>query len=373
MTGKISFRVKNEPFATSVRDRVDAYLARSSVQRHARLALWAKGTLFAASTGFFYSVLLTSGGSAASAVMSAMGFGISALLFALNIGHDASHTAVTGKRGIDYALQTLSYTLLGVDAYLWRLRHTASHHVFPNVNGCDIDIDHNPFFRLSPNQPNHWRFRYQHLYAPVAYCLVALHTVWWQDYRYLGKKNLANLRGIRHAYRRYLVFFLCKAAYLTLTILIPLMVLPFAWWQIALGYVAVTGVVSLCFVFLLIGTHFSTEAEFPIVGTDGRLSHGFALHVLKTSVDWNPNSRWAAFLVGGTNAHVAHHLFPRLPHVLYRPIARIIADTAKEFGLRYNSTTLRGMIAAHFRFLHAVGRSADATEKSGAISHAAVE
>ena len=55
-------------------------------------------------------------------------------------------------------IQHLSFSLLGVSAYLWRMRHTRSHHVFPNVNGCDVDIDENPFVRLSPNQPWRWYF-----------------------------------------------------------------------------------------------------------------------------------------------------------------------------------------------------------------------
>jgi linoleoyl-CoA desaturase len=356
MATKICFGVKDEPFLVKLRSRVGTYLARPGIERRARMTLCAKGAAYAGLTALFYSTLLVSGPSPVHALLSATGFGISVLLLAINIGHDAAHLAVTGHRKIDYLIQTLSYALLGVDAYLWRLRHAASHHVFPNVNGCDIDIDHNPFFRLSPNQPSRRRFRYQHFYALVVYCLVALHTVWWQDYAYLFKKDLANLRNIRHPRWQYVEFFFCKTAYLTVTLLIPAAILPFVWWQIVLGYALVTSVTSLCFVFLLIGTHFSTEAEFSAIDSSGRIAHGFAQHALKTSVDWSPDSRWASFLVGGANAHAAHHLFPRLPHTLYRPISRIVAKTAKEFGLNYHRTTLRSMIASHFRFLRQIGR-----------------
>jgi linoleoyl-CoA desaturase len=356
MATKICFATKDEPFFVALRARVGTYLARSDVERRAKLALWAKGVAYAGSTASFYTLLLAGGSSPARALLAAVGFGLSVLLLAINIGHDAAHRAVTGHRKLDHLIQTLSYTLLGVDAYLWRLRHASSHHVFPNVNGCDIDIDHNPFFRLSPNQPSRRRFRYQHLYAPVVYCLVALHTVWWQDAAYLFKKDLANLREIRHPRWQYLEFFLCKVAYLGITLLIPMAVLPFAWWQIALGHVLVTSIVSLCFVFLLIGTHFSAEVEFPTLDASGRIAHGFALHALKTSVDWSPESRLASFIVGGVNTHAAHHLFPRLPHTLYRPISRILARTAAEFGLTYHRTTLRHMVASHFRFLRQIGR-----------------
>jgi linoleoyl-CoA desaturase len=135
-----------------------------------------------------------------------------------------------------------------------------------------------------------------------------------------------------------------------------MMVLPFAWWQTVLGHVLVTSAVSLCFVFLLVGTHFSVEAEFPVLDASGRIAHGFALHALKTSVDWSPRSRLAAFIVGGVNTHAAHHLFPRLPHTLYRPISRILARTAAEYGVSYHCTSLRHMVVSHFRFLRQIGR-----------------
>src|SRR5205814_1826400 len=133
-------------------------------------------------------------------------------LLAINIGHDAAHHVLTRRPALDDLIQALSFTLLGVNAYLWRLRHTRSHHVFPNVNGCDIDIDDNHFVRLSPNQPWRPHFRFQHLYAPLAYVFVALHTVLWQDFVYLFKKRLANMTDLKHPPHEYAVFFLSKLA-----------------------------------------------------------------------------------------------------------------------------------------------------------------
>src|SRR5262249_25972372 len=115
-------------------------------------------------------------------------FGAASLLLAINIGHDAAHHTLVRSKTLNDFIQHACFSLLGVSAYLWQMRHTRSHHIFPNVNGCDVDIDENPFVRLSPNQPWRWYFRYQHLYAPLAYVLVALHTVVWQDFVYLFKK-----------------------------------------------------------------------------------------------------------------------------------------------------------------------------------------
>ena len=218
-----------------------------------------------------YAGLLSSSYSSVMALLFTIAFGLSALMLALNLGHDGAHDSVVKTSFGNQLLQAASFTLLGVDAYLWRLRHARSHHIFPNVNGCDIDIDENPFFRLSPNQPSRWYFRYQAFYAPVVYCLVALHTIWWQDFMYLRKKELANLRDIRHGWPRIVQFFVCKLAYVTLAIVLPLSVLPLPWWQIVANYLIANAVVSLAFVFLLIGTHFSMEAEFPVPDEGGHL------------------------------------------------------------------------------------------------------
>ena len=122
-------------------------------------------------------------------LLAGLGFGFTALLLAINVGHDASHQVLPGGRRVNDAVQRLAFVLVGVDGYLWRLRHVSSHHLFPNVNGSDTDIDENPFVRLSPNQP--WRpwFRWQHLYAPFAYSLAALYTTVWGDFVYLTRSG----------------------------------------------------------------------------------------------------------------------------------------------------------------------------------------
>ena len=235
-----------------------------------------------------------------------------------------------------------------MNAYLWQMRHTKSHHIFPNVNGCDIDIDENPFLRLSPNQP--WRpyFRFQHLYAPLAYLAVALHTVLWQDFVYLFKRRLANLTDITHRPHRYAAFALGKAAYFGMVLALPMAALPLPWWQVLLGYLAMQGVASLVFVFLLVGTHFSDATDFPVVAADGSVGHGWATHNLVTACDWAPHSRLAHFLVGGVNAHASHHLFPNVSHAHYRAIARIIEDTAANWESGITGSRCSGSSAPTF-------------------------
>jgi linoleoyl-CoA desaturase len=348
---------RDDLFLATLRQRVDALLRQPSVRRRGARATAAKDFCLAAGVVAAYAGLLTANGSEFRALLFTILFGLFALLLAINVGHDAAHHSLVKGSALNQILQCFAFLPLGVDAYLWQLRHSRSHHMFPNVNGCDIDIDHNPFFRLSPNQPSRRYFRYQAYYAPLMYCLVALHTIWWQDFVYLQKKELANLRDLRHGLARYVQFAVCKAAYVSLVILVPLFVARLPWWDVLINYITANFAVSLAFVFLLIGTHFSTEAEFPVPAEDGSLPFSWAEHVLRTSVDWNPDSA-VTFWIGGINAHAAHHLFPHLPHVYYARISPLIAETAREFGLPHHRTNFTGIVRSHFRFLKQMSKAA---------------
>jgi linoleoyl-CoA desaturase len=343
-------------FFIAVKQRVAAYLKASGKTRYADGWVHFKAILFAATAVGAYLLVVTHALPNVWLLPAGFVFGIATLLLAINIGHDAAHRVLFRGRFWNEAALVASFVPLGVNPYLWRLRHTRSHHVFPNVNGCDIDVDENPLLRLSPNQPWKRHFRFQHWYAPLAYVAVVLHTVLWQDVVYLFKKELANLRDIRHPRREYALFLVWKALYFAIVIVLPVYCLPMPWWKVVGGYLLMQAAVSLAFVLMLIGTHFCDMTEFPSPGVDGSLGQSWAMHNLATACDWSPHSRTAHFLAGGVNAHASHHLFPNVSHAHYRAIARIVEDAASEFGVPYHRLSLGGMVRSHFRFLRAMGR-----------------
>ena len=355
---KIRFEQGNHSdFYRTVKTRVHRYLARSGRTRFAdhRVATKALGCLAVAAGA--YGLILSGAFSVWEMLLLANVYGVASLLLALSVGHDAAHDAVFFSKRLNRITQFLCFCLLGADPYLWRLRHVKSHHVFPNVNGCDIDIDSNMFLRLTPNHRRRWYHRFQHLYAPIIFWLVDIHTVFIQDFQYLFKRRLANLVDIRHSIGAYASFAACKLVYVLIVFLVPLWMLPLPWWQVLAGALIMSFVASCLFVYLLIGTHFAEETEFPEVGADGSIDHDWAVHAMITSLDWSPYSRLAQFLSGGANAHAAHHLFPNVCHIHYIAITRIIARAAREYGFTHNVSTLPRMVRSHFRFLKAMGNA----------------
>jgi linoleoyl-CoA desaturase len=250
----------------------------------------------------------------------------------------------------------LTFNLQGANSYLWKLRHIGSHHVFPNVDGGDADMDDNGLLRVSALTPWKPHYQYQHLYAPLLYMLFSLHWIFVYDIQFLFKKSLANMRRIEHSRTEVGTLVLAKVTYIALALALPMARLSIPWTQVLLGFVVMHFCVSLVFVYSLIGTHFCEETSFPEVDADGYVSGSWARHQLAASLDYCPTSRVANFLLGGFNCHAAHHLFPDVCHVHYVAISAIIQETCQEYGVPYHVSPFFAMIRSHFRFLKRMGR-----------------
>jgi len=62
------------------------------------------------------------------------------------------------------------------------------------------------------------------------------------------------------------------------------------------------------------------------------------------------------------NYQVEHHLFPRISHVHYPQISKIVEDTCKEFNLPYNTyPTMTQSLVSHFRMMKQLGQKPQVT------------
>jgi linoleoyl-CoA desaturase len=104
--------------------------------------------------------------------------------------------------------------------------------------------------------------------------------------------------------------------------------------------------------------HVVEQVEFPSADGAG-LRYSWAEHQLRTTADFGPKSRLLAFLVGGLNRQVEHHLFARVCHVHYPALAPIVREVALAHGLPYHeNATFLAALASHFRTLKRFGRPA---------------
>lgn len=355
---KIKFQSgSSSPFFRSLDKEVDEMIRTKSLLNKARKILQIKAVFYILIFSVAYeSLFILDHLSFLSLTLNYVLIGLTGILLAFNVSHDACHGSFSKNKKVNYWMYHLTFNLQGTNAYLWQLRHNASHHLFPNVDGCDADIDDNPFLRLSPQHPLKSHQRYQHIYAIFVYCIYSLHWFLFKDFFYLFKKKVANLKQKKHTAKEFFLLFFWKAVYIAFLIVVPI-VYGYDPINVVLAFIIMHVCLSLFFIHVLIATHLCMETQFPKKDENGNLPGDYYTHQLATSLDYSPTSKIYNFFLGGFNAHAAHHLYPKLPHTTYAEISVLIKKKAKEFNIQYNELNMIKAICSHYRFLKVMGNS----------------
>ncbi len=354
---KIVFNKDQEGFLAELNNRVTNQISKKKLL-YAKTLLWIK--LFIYLVAFLVSIAFLYinpyGESYSYLVLNYILIGAFGTFLAFNSAHDACHYTFSSKKWVNDIIYHFTFNMQGISARLWRIRHLDSHHLFPNVDGCDADIDDNPLIRFSPSHPKKYFMRYQHIYSAFLYSFYLIIWIYAKDFLYLKKKNLANLRNQQYPPWYTIELLFVKTVYLLYILILPIYVLEFSAGQIIFAYFLMLVVDSNIFIHSLISTHFAMETEFPCVDERGVLPYSYAQHQLATSLDYYSESLVANFIFGGFNAHAAHHLFPNLPHTIYPYISPVIKQLCLEKNYVYNELSLPVAIRSHFRFLKTMGR-----------------
>ena len=104
------------------------------------------------------------------------------------------------------------------------------------------------------------------------------------------------------------------------------------------------------------------ELEFPQPSdtTDKvMMENEWAIHQVKTTANFATKNKLITWYMGGLNYQIEHHLFPKISHVHYPAISKIVKKTSEEFGLKYMEfPKMRHAIFAHFMLLKKMGAAA---------------
>jgi linoleoyl-CoA desaturase len=304
-----------------------------------------------------WAVLVFVASGALQGALSAISLGLSIAGVGMSVQHDANHGAYSKHVWINRVFGS-SLDVMGVCSFIWRPKHNVFHHTFTNVEGVDFDLDFGALARLSPEQPRRRWHRYQHLYLWFFYGFLLPKWVFFDDFVIL-RRRLIGKHALPPPSRLALAGFVgWKLFFVAWAVVIPALFHPL--WQVLVfhGVAAFTLGATLGTVFQL--AHCTSEATFakaPMAGN--KIENEWAVHQLETCVDFAPKSRLVTWFVGGLNYQVEHHLFPKVCHLHYPALARVVAEVAGRHGLRHRShATFAGAIASHFKHLHLMGRPA---------------
>ncbi|MEJ2215248.1 MAG: acyl-CoA desaturase [Gemmatimonadota bacterium] len=346
---------REKAFMRELKGRVAGYFRERGLSDHADRRMVRKTVLVLALTFVPYGLILTGWFSpwVMLGLAILMGAGMAGVGF--SVSHDALHGAYSSSRRVN-AWLGLSFDLVGASGYLWKITHNVIHHTYTNIQGIDEDLEVSPLLRLSPNSKRRWFHRYQHIYGLATYSLSTLFWVFAKDYKYLLQKNLGPYHDIRHPKGEVAKLVGMKLVYYGYTIVVPLQVLHLAWWQFAIGYLAMhlTAGLILGVVFQL--AHVVEGPEQFAAPSDDRMKDSWLVHEMKTTSDFGRRNAFLSWYVGGLNFQVEHHLFPRVCSIHYPALSPIVEEVARKYGVPYHShRTFLASLASHLRMLKALG------------------
>lgn len=284
------------------------------------------------------------------ALIAALLLGGAAGLIGFNIQHDGSHLAYSDRPWMN-KLTAMSMDLIGASSYMWHWKHVASHHIYVNITDHDADVDLGAFARVTPHQPHYFFHRVQHFYLWALYGFMTIRWHLYGDFRDLVTREIGGHRIPRPHGKELAIFIAGKAVFFTLAFVLPL--LFHSWWKVLLFYALVAGVVGVVLSIVFQLAHCVEEADFPLPDeTTNRMEDNWMVHQIHTTVDFARQSKLMCWLLGGLNFQVEHHLFPKICHVHYPEISKIVEQTCRDFGVRYNEhKSLWAGLVSHYRWL----------------------
>jgi linoleoyl-CoA desaturase len=136
-------------------------------------------------------------------------------------------------------------------------------------------------------------------------------------------------------------------------LILPIFLLHKSAWLVAGAFVLVHLIVGLSVSLVFQTTHTIDSTHFPESRNEFDNS---VYHIFATTADYATANPVVAWLAGGLNHHIAHHLCPFVCHTHYAPLTRIVQETAEEFGIPYRQNpTMTRAIWHHLVLLKQLG------------------
>ena len=358
MNKNIKFASGQQEFYATLSQRVNLHFKTKNVSRNANGEMIFK-TIFMLAL-FLVPYFISISGSVVSygmylALCFLMGTGVAGI--GLSIMHDANHGSYSTRPWINNMLG-FSLNLIGGNAFNWKIQHNVLHHTFTNIYDTDEDISPRGALRMAPESP--WKpfHKFQFAYAWFLYGLMTLVWVFGKDFarliKYqregLVKKQRANVNG------EWAILILSKIVYAIFIFIIPVLILPFAWWQILIGFVLMHNIAGFILSIVFQPAHVVEGTSYFVPDKNGNLENSWAVHQMYTTTNFAMENRILSWYVGGLNFQVEHHLFPNVCHVHYRSLSSIVRATAREFGVPYKvKETFWDALVAHGKQLKQLG------------------
>ncbi|MES2691651.1 MAG: acyl-CoA desaturase, partial [Bacteroidota bacterium] len=313
-------------FWQTTRNKVHAYFKDQAISTKANPAMVFKTISMLCFYLIPYILFLTTTVNAWVGLGLALVMGIGKAGIGMSVMHDGLHGSYSEKKNVNKIVGASMY-LIGSNVFNWKIQHNIYHHAYTNIAGHDEDIQTRWILRLSEHTPLKRIHRFQHVYGYLLYSLMTF-SMLFGDITQLITYNKTGITKKHHSnpVHELVKVTLIKTIYLLMMLVLPMVITPFAWWQVLTGFILMhlTAGFILSLVFQL--AHITEGALQPLPNEDGITANEWAVHQLLTTSDFAPENHLLNWYVGGLNFQVVHHLFPNICHIHYSKISPIIRE-----------------------------------------------
>jgi linoleoyl-CoA desaturase len=356
---KIKFVNKTQAsFFTTLRTKVDSYFQENNLSKSGGNSLILKATIMLAMYFIPYFLILFAGFSQTINIALLIIMGIGTAGTGMGVMHDAIHGTFSEKKWLNKLFGASIYAL-GGNAYNWEMQHNTLHHTYTNILDMDEDITGKFMLRLNVGAKRRFYHRFQHIYAFALYSLMTVSFL-WKDFKEIPFFNKLAKMGIMKPYstKELVILFTSKILYLVFILVIPMLVLDISFGQWFLGFLIIHCTAGLILSTIFQLAHVVEGATQPIPDANGCVESAWAVHQLYTTSNFFGGSKLLSWYIGGLDYQIEHHLFPKISHIHYDRLSKIVAETAKEFGFKYNAKGgFFNALGSHINMLRQLGTS----------------
>lgn len=342
-------------FHSELKKRINEYFTNKGKSTTGNFKLFFKAILLVTSLLLVYTHLVFFTPPTVWAILESILLGCLAAAIGFNVMHDGAHGSFSRYKWINSMASNFA-NFLGASQYMWKMKHNVIHHTYTNIHGVDDDIEARPLLRLCDEQPRYKIHKYQHFYFWAAYSLLYIYWIFVTDYKkyFSGKIGSTPLRKM--TLKEHLSFWFYKIAHAFIFVALPIYMVGFTPWLIGFLSMGLVAGFVLSIVFQL--AHTVEHTHFPLPNdVTGKMEDEWAIHQIKTTANFATKNKVVSWLVGGLNFQIEHHLFPKISHVHYPAISKIIKKACQDYGIPYvEYPKVRLAVASHLSYLKQMGQ-----------------
>jgi len=357
---KITFSNRNNDFYQSLKLAVEEYFTANKIGKTGDWRLFSKTIILVTSAIAIYGILMLVPISSWVALLLCMMLGFALASIGFSVMHDANHGSYSTRPLLNDFLG-LSLNAMGASSYFWKQKHNIIHHTYTNVDGIDDDIAKSPIIRQCESQKWVPAHKVQHLYLLPIYSLSTIFWIFIMDFKKYFSHKIYTTDAWEMSAKNHIVFWVTKIFYLAFYVVLPIAVWGFLPWLA--GFLVLNAVMGLTLSIVFQLAHVVENTEFEHVPLDEtkHIETAWAEHQVKTTANFAMGSKVISWFVGGLNFQIEHHLFPKVSHIHYPAISKIVMQKCREFNLPYNKyDTLSEAVASHFRMMKFLGKKPEA-------------